>query len=73
MRGHDTMKRVAFAIAMLLPMAAEADAMTLRDAVRGGYEVKTASGFWVILQKEKSIVFCNTQSGSSDIPCLVVD
>ena len=67
------MTRVAIAIAMLFAMVAEADALTLREAVRGGYEVKTASGFWVILQKDKSIVFCNTQSGSSDIACTVVE
>jgi hypothetical protein len=67
------MKRVAIAFAMLFPLAAQADAMTLREAVRGGYEVKTASGFWVILQKGKSIVFCNTQNGATDTPCTVVE
>jgi hypothetical protein len=41
--------------------------------VREGYEVKTASGFWVILQKGKSIVFCNTQNGATETACTVVE
>ena len=67
------MRSVALAIAFLGAAIAHADAMTLREAVRGGYEVKTASGFWVVLQKGKSIVFCNTQNGAADIPCTVVE
>ena len=67
------MKAIVLAIVLLSAVVAHANAMTLREAVREGYEVKTASGFWVILQRGKSIVFCNTQNGAADIPCTVIE
>ena len=64
--------RILLAV-LLVASAIQAEAKTLREAVRDGYEVRTASGFWVVLQKGKSIVFCNTQNGAADIPCTVVE
>ncbi len=67
------MKQIALTIALLGAAMVPAEAKTLTDAVREGYEVKTASGFWVILQKDKSIVFCDTTGGATNKPCTVVE
>jgi uncharacterized protein YdbL (DUF1318 family) len=67
------MKQLVMAIALLGAALVQAEAMTLTEAVREGYEVKTASGFWVILQKGKSIVFCDTTGGATNRPCTVVE
>jgi hypothetical protein len=67
------MKQIVLAIALLGAAMVQAEAKTLTDAVREGYEVKTASGFWIILQKDKSIVFCDTTGGATNKPCTVVE
>ena len=67
------MTRIVLAIAVLGATALPADAKTLTDAVREGYEAKTASGTWLILQKGKSIVFCDTAGGATNKPCSVVE
>ena len=67
------MTRIALAIALLGALSVQADAKTLTEAVRDGYEVKTASGTWLILQKGKSIVFCDTAGGATNKPCSVVE
>ena len=67
------MKQMALAMALFSATMVQADAKTLTEAVREGYEVKTASGFWVILQKGKSIVFCDTTGGATNKPCTVVE
>jgi len=55
--GEDITKSVVLAIALLGAVVVHANAMSLREAVREGYEVKTASGFWVILQGESPLSF----------------
>ena len=67
------MAKIMLALALLGIAAAQANARTLTEAVRDGYEVKTASGVWVILQKGKSIVFCDTTGGATNKPCTVVE
>lgn len=67
------MTRIALAVALLGALSVQADAKTLTEAVREGYEVKTASGTWLILQKGKSIVFCDTAGGATNKPCSVVE
>jgi len=67
------MKQLVLAIIVIGSAMVQAEAKSLTDAVREGYEVKTASGFWVILQKGKSIVFCDTTGGATDRPCTVVE
>lgn len=67
------MKQIVLAMALLAAAMVQADAKTLLEAVREGYEVKTASGVWVILQKGKSIVFCDTTGGATNKPCTVVE
>jgi hypothetical protein len=47
--------------------------MTLTEAVREGYEAKTASGYWAILQKGKSIVICDTAGGATNKLCTIVE
>jgi hypothetical protein len=44
------MKQLVLEIILIGSAMVQAEAKTLTDAVREGYEVKTASGFWVILQ-----------------------
>ena len=65
--------KIAVAIALSGALAFPAMAKTLTDAVREGYEVKTAAGTWLILQKGKSIVFCDTAGGATNKPCAVVE
>jgi len=67
------MAKIMLALALLGIGTSQANAKTLTEAVREGYEVKTASGFWVILQKGKSIVFCDTTGGATNKPCTVVE
>ena len=67
------MIRIAVAIALLGALSFPAVAKTLTEAVREGYEAKTASGTWLILQKGKSIVFCDTAGGATNKPCTVVE
>ncbi|MFO1160108.1 MAG: hypothetical protein U1E60_14800 [Reyranellaceae bacterium] len=67
------MTRIALATAFLALLSFQADAKTLTEAVREGYEAKTASGTWLILQKGKSIVFCDTAGGATNKPCTVVE
>lgn len=67
------MIRIAVAIALLGALSFPAGAKTLTEAVREGYEVKTASGTWLILQRGKSIVFCDTAGGATNKPCTVVE
>ena len=67
------MAKIILALALLGIGTLQANAKTLTEAVREGYEVKTASGFWVILQKGKSIVFCDTTGGATNKPCTVVE
>ena len=67
------MTRIALATALLAVLSFQADAKTLTEAVREGYEAKTASGTWLILQKGKSIVFCDTAGGATNKPCTVVE
>lgn len=67
------MTRIALAIALLGALSAQASAKTLTDVVREGYEVKTASGTWLILQKGNSVVFCDTAGGATNKPCAVVE
>ena len=61
------------AIALLGAFSFPAVAKTLTESVREGYEVKTASETWLILQKGKSIVFCDTAGGATNKPCTVVE
>jgi hypothetical protein len=67
------MTRIVMAAALLGALSFQANAKTLTDAVREGYEAKTASGTWLILQKGKSIVFCDTVGGATNKPCAVVE
>jgi hypothetical protein len=67
------MKQIVLAMALLAAAMVQADAKTLLEAVRDGYEAKTASGTWLILQKGKSIVFCDTAGGATNKPCTVVE
>jgi hypothetical protein len=67
------MKPIVLAIALLGAAMVQAEAKTLTDAVREGYEAKTASGTWLILQKGKSIVFCDTAGGATNRLCTVVE
>ena len=67
------MKQIALAIALLGATSMQADAKTFAEAVREGYEVKAAAGAWVILQKDKSVVFCDTTGGATNKPCTVVE
>lgn len=67
------MTRIALAVALSSALSVSANAKPLNDAVREGYEVKTASGTWLILQKGKSIVFCDTAGGATNKPCSVVE
>jgi hypothetical protein len=67
------MMKIAVVVALLGALSLPAYAKTLAEAVRDGYEVKTASGTWVILQKGKSVVFCDTAGGATNKPCTVVE
>lgn len=67
------MTRIAVAVVLLAALSLPAYAKTLTEAVREGYEVKAASGFWLILQEGKSIVFCDTTGGATNKPCSVVE
>ncbi|MFM9841968.1 MAG: hypothetical protein ACKVOI_03260 [Dongiaceae bacterium] len=67
------MMKIAVAVALLGALSLPAYAKTLTEAVREGYEAKTASGTWLILQKGRSIVFCDTAGGATNKPCTVVE
>ena len=67
------MKKIILAFGLLGTAVTGANAMTLTEAVRAGYEAKTASGTWLILQRGKSIVFCDTIGGATNKPCTVVE
>ena len=60
------MRRLFLAAALLAAGTASAQAITLAEAVRDGYEVKAASmaglqTLFIVLQKEKTVLVCEME------------
>ena len=60
------MKRLFLAAALLAAGATSAQAITLVEAIRDGYEVKAASmaglqTLFIVLQKEKTVLVCEME------------
>lgn len=60
------MKVVVACLFVLCLSFAQAHALTLREAVKDGYEVKTSIGSLLVLQKGKSLARC---SYAADATC----
>jgi hypothetical protein len=64
--GEVPMKRLFLAAALLAAGAMSAQAITLVEAIRDGYEVKAASmaglqTLFIVLQKEKIVLVCEME------------